>query len=274
MTRLLHFVGVLPMALVCFSTANAHFSMLLPDQHSVKKGEKATFIYQWGHPFEHQLFDAPLPPSTFVVTPDAKKVTIDVKKMEIPAGESKTIVGYEFTYKPDQRGDFVFVLEANPIWLEEEREFLQDSVKVVLHVQAQKGWDSIGQLHANQIVPLTRPYGLQAGTVFQAHVLGGLSDSQRDSDELHPAKSLAGALVEIERYNTTPPKELPPDEHITRTAKTDPNGIVTCTLSEPGWWCVAAQVAVSRKKRDDGKEYPVRHRAIHWVYVDNQPAGK
>ena len=52
--------------------------------------------------------------------------------------------------------------------------------------------------------------------------------------------ALARALVEIERYNAVVPKELPPDEQITRTAKTDPNGIFTCTLTEPGWWCLAA----------------------------------
>ena len=29
----------------------------------VKKGEAVTVLYQWGHPFEHQLFDAPSPGS-------------------------------------------------------------------------------------------------------------------------------------------------------------------------------------------------------------------
>ncbi len=54
--------------------------------------------------------------------------------------------------------------------MEEEQEFLEDSIKVVVHVQAQKGWDaSAGD--AIEIMPLTRPYGLQPGMVFQVQAL-------------------------------------------------------------------------------------------------------
>ena len=74
-------------------------------------------------------------------------------------------------------------------------------------------------------------------------------------------------LVEIERYNPTAPKELPADEHITRASKTDPNGVVTCTLTEPGWWCITAQRNGGVLMRE-GKEFPVRERATLWVYVD------
>src|SRR5947209_3902759 len=138
--------------------------------------------------------------------------------------------------------------------MEEDREFLQDTVKAVLHVQAQKSWDAAaGQ--AFEMVPLTRPYGLQPGMAFQAQALV-------------EGKPLAGAMVEIEHYNPVAPKELPPDEHITRTAKTDPNGVVTCTLTQPGWWCVAAHRDGGRRERD-GKAYPVRQRAILWVFVDD-----
>ena len=45
----------------------AHFNMLLPQTATAKKGEALTFTYQWGHPFEHQLFDAPSPQSLIVL---------------------------------------------------------------------------------------------------------------------------------------------------------------------------------------------------------------
>ena len=51
---------------------------------------------------------------------------------------------------------------------------------------------------------------------------------------------MPGALVEIEHYHAAPPKTIPADEFCTRTAKTDPNGVVTGTLTDPGWWCLAA----------------------------------
>ncbi len=46
-----------------------------------------------------------------------------------------------------------------------------------------------------------------------------------------------------------------------RTAKTDPNGVVTATLTDPGWWCLAAASDAGIKDHD-GKSYPVR-RAQH-----------
>jgi hypothetical protein len=73
--------------------------------------------------------------------------------------------------------------------MEEDQEFLQDSVKVVLHVQAQKGWDAVAGLAGSglELVPLTRPYGLQPGIAFQAQVLAD------GKPLLDPAPELAAA---------------------------------------------------------------------------------
>jgi cobalt/nickel transport protein len=137
--------------------------------------------------------------------------------------------------------------------MEEEQEFVEDCVKTVLHVQAQRGWDAKLGLDF-EMVPLTRPYGLSAGCVFQAQAV-------------RAGKPAADVLVEIEHYNPQPPKALPPDEHITRTTKTDPNGVATCMLTQPGWWCITAQ-RVEGTLHHDGKPAPVRKRATFWVYVD------
>jgi len=237
--------------------APAHFNMLLPQSASARRGEAVTFVYQWGHPFEHQLFDAPVPESLIVFGPDGKKMDLfkTMEKVTVATTEGKKATAFRLRFTPDQRGDYAFVLQAVPIWMEEDQEFLQDTVKVILHVQAQKGWDaSCGQDFEMEL--LTRPYGLQAGMVFQARASSS-------------SKGLAGLLVEIERYHATAPKELPADEHITRTAKTDPNGVVTCTLSEPGWWCITAQRDGGQREHG-GKKYPVRQRSTLWVWVDGK----
>ncbi len=240
--------------------AAAHFNMLLPEKPSAKRGEAVTIVYQWGHPFEHQLFDAPLPDKLLVRTPDDKTIDLTkvLEKTTLPAGDKK-VGAFRLAFTPEQRGDFVFVLNTPPIWMEEDQEFLQDIVKVVLHVQAQKNWDAASS-NGLDMVPLTRPYGLQAGMVFQARAS-------------HDGKPLANALVEIERYNAGPPKELPPDEHITRTAKTDPNGVATCTLPEAGWWCVTAQRIGGERERN-GKRFPVKQRVTFWVFVDEKVTSK
>jgi uncharacterized GH25 family protein len=241
--------------------AAAHYNMLLPHAAAAKKGEAVAFTYQWGHPFEHQLFDAPQPQSVTVRAPDGKQtdLTRTLEKVALRAGKDHKVVGYRFRFTPAARGDYVFRLRTPPIWMEEDGEFLEDTVKVVLHVQAQKGWDAAIDPDF-EFRPLTRPYGLEPGLVFQARI--GRT-STRPPGDLEP---LAGALVEIEHYHATAPKELPPDEQMTRTARTDPGGVVTATLTDPGWWCLTASRQAGTRKRGD-KDYPVRQRSTFWVFV-------
>jgi uncharacterized GH25 family protein len=111
--------------------------------------------------------------------------------------------------------------------------------------------------------------------VFQAQAAKTVTASDPDwANSLRKVpKGLPDLLVEVERYNARAPKDFPPDEHITRAAKTDPNGVVTYTLTEPGWWCIAAQ-REGEKMDHEGKGYPIRERAVLWVFVDEKPAGK
>lgn len=256
--------------------ALAHYNMLFPEIASVKRGDAVTFVYRWGHPFEHQMFNAPAPESVFVLSPDGKKtdLTKTLEKVAEEGTDKKPVTAFRFRLTPEERGDFIFVLNTPPIWMEEEQELWQDTVKVVLHVQAQRGWDTpTGQ--ELEVTPLTRPYGMESGMVFQAQV-----EEKKPSAEARPgnvfrtpASPVAGIPVEVERFNPSPPLELPPDEHITRTAKTDPNGVVTCSLMEPGWWGITAQRTLGTREHD-GKSYPVRQRATLWVFVDEKVTGK
>ena len=84
---------------------------------------------------------------------------------------------------------------------------------------------------------------------------------------------MAGAVVEVEPYHPEPPKTLPADEFMNRTARTDPNGLVTTTLTEPGWWAVTATRAAGRHDHR-GKAYPVRQRTTFWVAVEERPTDR
>jgi cobalt/nickel transport protein len=239
-------------------SSQAHYNMLLPQAASVKKGEATNLVYQWGHPFEHQLFDAPAPEFVFVFGPDGKKREISKLLDGISVPGPKQATAYRLPFTPEERGDYLFVLKTPPIWMAEDQEFLEDTVKVVLHVQVQKGWDATADLPL-EIVPLTRPYGLRPGMVFQAQI------QNRNGRLTRP--------VEIEHYHASPPASLPAEEHITRTAKTDLNGVVTCTLTDAGWWCLTAQCD-GHSRDHDGKQYPVRQRSTFWVFVDEATAAK
>jgi uncharacterized GH25 family protein len=266
--RRLHFPLAAALLAVAAAPAAAHYNMLLLDKHSAKKDEAVTLTYQWGHPFEHQLFDAPAPEELTVLAPDGKAtdLTKSMEKITVPAAEGKKVRAYQLKFTPDQRGDYVFILKTPPIWMEEEEEFFQDTVKVVLHVQAQKGWDASAK---EELAPLTRPYGLQPGMVFQVVASRGISvEGRRMSDP--PVLQARKTLVEVERYNATPPKELPPDEHITRTVNTDPSGVATCTLTDAGWWAITAIHRPWESRKRDGKDYPIKPRETLWVFVDEK----
>src|ERR1700741_62455 len=111
----------------------AHFNMLFPDRPAVKRGESVILLYQWGHPFEHQLFDAPIPRALRAVGPDGEKTDLlaTLEKTEQPVAEGKSAVGYRCRFAPKLRGDYLFLLHTPPIWMEEDQEFLEDLVKVL-----------------------------------------------------------------------------------------------------------------------------------------------
>lgn len=237
--------------------AAAHFHMLFPHTPSSATDKPVTFVFQWGHPFEHELFDAAAPERVIMVGPDRYQtdLTAGIRKTSLKGADQKDVAAYQFTFTPPKRGDYTCIATAAPVWMEHEKHFLQDAAKVVLHVQTQKSWDAV--TGGFELTPLTRPYGLQPGMVFQAQALDG-------------GKPVPGAMAEVELYHASAPKDLPPDEQMTRAIKADPNGVLTCTLTDPGWWCITAQRDHGVRERE-GKSFPVIQRTTLWVYVDPRP---
>jgi cobalt/nickel transport protein len=168
-----------------------------------------------------------------------------------PEGPSRK--EHRFQYTPRERGDHILTAEARPEVEERDRQIVKDHAKVVLHVLSQNGWDrAVGQ--PLEVVPLTRPYGLRAGSAFHARVL-------------LRGKPLEGAQVEIEKMNPAPPgKDLPEDEFITRTARTAPDGTLITSLDAKGWWAILVKTK-DGKETVNGTEYSVELRSTLWVYV-------
>jgi cobalt/nickel transport protein len=254
---------------VSAGAAQAHYHILLADKPSVGTDEAVTISLRFGHPFEHQMFATQKPRRVFVVAPDGNATALNAKteRVDLPVEKGEPLPSYRWKFTPSQRGDYVFVVQCDPVWLGEEGVFLEDTVKVTVHVQVQKNWDAPAGVPF-ELLPLTRPYGLRAGMVFQTLLIGpaGAANGSAPRPVLQP---LPGALVEVERYNATPPKELPPDEHVTRTVKTDPAGVATVTLTEAGWWAITAVRDGGLRERA-GRQVPVRERTTYWVHVDDK----
>jgi uncharacterized GH25 family protein len=251
--------------LSCATTSLAHYNMLFPDKPWTKKGEKVTFTYQFGHPFEHELFDAPKPVGVAVLLPGGKKELIDIEKtltrIEVPGADGKKMTAWRFDYTPAERGDHIFVLKTPPIRIQDEGHSVEDLVKVVLHVQTQNGWDSSVFPFEDggiDIQPYTRPYGLLPGMVFRGRAV-----------RLPPNHLSLFSRVEIEKYNDKPVKNPPPDELITLQARADKEGFFVTTLPEPGWWGMTALTRLAGKE-DQKERSAIVRRATLWVHVDEK----
>ncbi len=261
-------VAVLALGLLFSGAAQAHFHTYWPKVQGCygKPGEPATWQYFWGHPFEMIIYDAQ-EPKFFVATPEEDKEEVahkEIKLKDQASGQERR--AYEMEYKPAAPGDYYLCLEAQPYFIPEEKIFWQDFAKEPWHVMAEKGWDQKVGLEV-EIVPLTRPYGWPAGSVFKGQAL-------------FKGRPIKGETVEIEKFNGffVSPDKLPKDRHgeengplITRTVKTDAQGYLTCTLHSPGWWVIVVSHQHG-KKTHEGKSYPVEKRGYLWVYVEPPPA--
>jgi cobalt/nickel transport protein len=248
--------------------AGAHFQIFWPQVEGCygKPGEVTKWRYVWGHPFEMILYDAQ-PPKFFMFTPQGKKDKVTLKEITMKDGASgKERKAYEVEYTPAAPGDYYLCLEAPPYFISEEKVFWQDYVKEPWHVMAQKGWDKPVGLDL-EIVPLTRPYGWPAGSVFKAQAL-------------FKGKPLKGGQVDVEKFNGfyVPKDRLPKDRLgeeneplMSRVTKIDGQGYLTCTLDSPGWWVISVGHE-DGKKSWEGKSYPVEKRGCLWIYVEPTPA--
>jgi cobalt/nickel transport protein len=116
----------------------------------------------------------------------------------------------------------------------------------------EEGWDEEVGLKT-EIIPLTRPYGLWAGNVFEGIVKVN-------------GKPVPYGEVEVEYYNEKGELKAPADPFVTQVIKADENGIFSYAMPRAGWWGFAALNTDTRKiKHTDGNEYPVEIGAVLWV---------
>jgi cobalt/nickel transport protein len=266
------FAAAILLLIGCSTTSSAHYNMLFPDKPWANKDEKVTLTYQFGHPFEHELFDAPKPVSVVVLRPKApfqEALDFDkaLTKIELPGADGRKVTAWRFSYTPSERGDHVFVLKTAPIKHDEAGHFIEDVVKVVLHVQTQNGWDRFEKGNPIDIVPYTRPYGLLPGMAFKGRA--GSFPYMKNDGRTRDAHPDAGLRIEIEKYNAKPMKDLPPDELITFQTKTDFDGFFVTTLPDAGWWGVTA--LAQPEKVGQGKDArTITRRATLWLRVDEK----
>jgi len=226
-------IAFLVLLIIC-GGVEAHFTMILPkmdakaEDYLADLGETKTLYILWGHPFEHVLFDCPNV-EVSLRDPDGA-----IKPL-IP--EPVTIEGvraWKVSFKVEKMGDYIITVK-----LVEEEHGLIDYTKAIIHCgeEAWKGWEAIvGQ--EVEVVPLTRPYGIEEGFVFSGRALFN-------------GEPLVNAVVEVEKYHSKDEAEpivslaeekfkQDPPMMFTRVVKTNKWGEFSYTLDEPGIWFIGA----------------------------------
>ena len=238
-----------------FEPAHAHFQMIIPSDEIVSSAKKRKIGLElvFTHPFLQIALNLERPHAFGVwVAGKTSDLLSTLEKSSYQDRVGETISFFKTQYRIQKPGDHIFFIQPQPYWEETESTFIVHYTKTVVNAfGVEEGWDHELGLKA-EIVPLTRPYGLWVGNVFQGIVkLKG--------------KAVPFASVEVEYYNKKGDLTAPSDPFITQVVKTDANGVFTYAMPHPGWWGFAALLEDDETMQHKGKAYPVELGAVFWV---------
>ncbi|RXJ56197.1 DUF4198 domain-containing protein [Candidatus Marinarcus aquaticus] len=222
--------------------AQAHFLTFLPNNDNIQKmnQSKVQFDISFIHPFEQTGMTM-------------EKPELFYNKIKLPLTQTSKFdhKSWKGSYEIKTPGVYQFYVQPQPYFEPAEEKFIVHVPKLIISsFGLEDGWDEpVGLKY--EIVPMTKPFGLYAGNLFQGKVL-------------HNGKPASNVEVEVELYNEFGLK-APTDAHITQVVKTDENGVFSFTMNHKGWWGFAALIEEGSLKHSDGKEYPIENGALIWV---------
>ena len=240
------------LAVLAITPAFAHFGMVIPSDSMVMQNDHktVTFALSFSHPFEIIGMELEKPKAFGVDISGVKTDLLSTLKSTKVMGKTAWMTDYAVK----RPGVYVFYMEPKPYWEPAEDCFIIHYTKTVVTAFGDdEGWDSEIGLKT-EIVPLSKPYGLYTGNVFQGIVkLNG--------------KPVANAAVEVEFFNQDKMAEAPTDYMVTQTVKADQNGVFTYGIPHDGWWGFAALNTADYTIKHNGEDKDVELGAVIWVNV-------
>ncbi len=230
--------------------AFAHFGMTIPSDSMVMQDDdrNINLTISFSHPFETIGMEMEKPRNFTVIT--------NGKKQDLLSSIEKTKVmghtAWKTGYTIKRPGAYIFSMEPVPYWEPAEDCFIIHYTKTIVAAFGDdEGWDTEAGLKT-EIIPLSKPFGLYAGNVFQGIVkIDG--------------KIVPFAEVEVEYYNRDSKLKAPTDYMVTQTVKADKNGVFTYAAPRAGWWGFAALNEADFKIEHQGKDKDVEIGAVIWV---------
>lgn len=244
-------IALFVLVLGCYAIpASAHFGMIIPSDSMVMQNDDRTLqlAFSFSHPFEGVGMNLDKPKVCGVVVNGTFQTLLNaITPTQIMNGEA-----WQLTYTIKRPGLYVFTMEPQPYWEPAEDAFIIHYTKTVVTAFGDdEGWDQPVGLKT-EIVPLSKPYGLYAGNVFQGIVMLN-------------QKPVPYAEVEVEYYNQNQTVKAPTEYMITQTIKADADGVFTYGAPRSGWWGFAALNGADFKIKHAGQDKDVELGAVIWV---------
>lgn len=231
--------------------AMAHFGMVIPSDAMVMQEDSRSInvTLSFSHPMERVGMELEKP-KVFAVSANGKQQDLLGRLQPAKVMDHKA---WQVDNAIKRPGVYVFHMEPQPYWEPAEDCFIVHITKTVVAAFGDdEGWDAELGLKT-EIVPLSKPYGLYAGNVFQGIVKMN-------------SKAIPYAEVEVEYYNQDGNAQAPTDYMVTQTIKADGNGVFTYAPPASGWWGFAALNTADYTIKHDGEDKGVELGAVIWVY--------
>ncbi len=236
-------------------SAFGHFGMVIPSDNMVMQNENRSVNLKlsFSHPMEMVGMEL-VKPKAFSVWANGKKLDLldNIKPTQVMDHKA-----WQLDYPIKRPGIYMFYMEPQPYWEPAEDVFIIHYTKTVVTAFGDdEGWDEEIGLKT-EIVPLSKPFGLYTGNVFQGIVkLNG--------------KPIPFPEVEVEYYNIQNKAQAPTDYMVTQTIKADDNGVFTYAVPKSGWWGFAAlNEADFKLKTISGEEKGVELGAVIWIHFED-----
>jgi len=249
------------LASLCILTnANAHFQMMYTEEMALDMAKKVKLNLVFTHPFSGAYtMNMKGVEELYVINKKKKK---DLKK-DLKEVLYKDIhsdgKGYALTYKARRMGDHLFVMTPAPYYDETTKNYIQQITKTIINVAGiPSDWDTDLGLTA-EIVPLTKPYAIWAGSSFT-----GIVKSNK--------KVVPYAQIEVKYLNRDidtktntlgkPRIKAPQNAFVNMIIKTNSMGEFTFAIPKSGTWGFKA-IDIGNTKEYKGKK--LEQDAVLWI---------
>ena len=230
------------------------------DNYLKQQKEKSIYLTLLEAPFG-VVYDLKHPEKAFLITPDNTTIKVFLlRKNFFDKALNLERIGYEIKFIPQKKGDYLLCIQSTP-YLTKEQRLIQDFAKAYFHVEQEKGWTNLCGFNL-EIIPYTRPYGLQVGDIFWGKVL-------------YNNKALKKGIITLVYLNLDfiNWEDLPKDAQgeinypiLKKKVRLSSKGEFVVNFNKSGWWAIYIEIPKGFKTYGN-QQYPFFIRAILSLYI-------